>query len=139
MEPYEGFSVGIDFSMDALVHFDLKNGQPVLCPVERICRTFRENCADLVVANPPYYSLSSSRPSPDRIRMQARTGDSLTVHRFVFAAAWLLRQGGILVISTSPDREKETEQSITAAGFTRREIFRENGVSAIRAECFSRI
>lgn len=139
MTSLSGFSLGIDFSMNALVHFSHQAGQPVLCSVEQISRTFREGCADLVVANPPYFSTVKSRPSPDENRRTARTGDPLTVHRFIFSSAWLLRHGGTLVISSNSKSEKETELGLAAAGFRNCETHRENGVAAIRAEWFSRI
>lgn len=127
-----GFRVGIDFSLEALTCFDPVYGQPVLCPVERISNTFRRNCADLVVANPPYYQIGQSRRSPDSKRDQARAGDPLTLFRFIFAGAFLLRQGGEIIVST---REEDTGRVCTglrAAGFVSLSTIRGRGVSAVR-------
>jgi len=111
------FLIGIDISLELLEHFDKAIGQPVLCSVENINRTFRANCADLVLANPPYFDKSTSRKSPDLFRQQARTGDSLLLYRFIFAAAYLLRKGGNLLLSGRSSDKDKIEQGLRAADF----------------------
>ena len=127
-----GFRVGIDFSMEALSCFDPVYGQPVLCPVEQISRTFRRNCADLVVANPPYYQIGQNRRSPDLKRDQARAGDSLTLFRFIFAGAFLLKPGGMIIVSTREEDTGRVQTGLRAAGFVSLGIMRGRGVFAVR-------
>ncbi|MFA6619333.1 MAG: hypothetical protein WCT23_09730 [Candidatus Neomarinimicrobiota bacterium] len=127
------FSVGIDVSMKALSLFNRRFGQPVLCPVEQVARVFRKGCADLVLANPPYFQRGKGRASPEPLRNEARAGGTLTVYRFVFAGAHLLHRGGTMVASV---REENTESLFTgfrAAGFGSVEIVRGRGAVALRA------
>lgn len=115
----ESFLVGIDISLEALLLFDKSVGQPVLCSVEKVNRTFKPNCANLVLANPPYFVNGASRESPDSYRQQARAGDSLLLYRFIFAASYLLKQGGSFLISGRDYDVDKIEQGLRAADFSR--------------------
>ncbi len=118
--------------MEALACFDPAYGQPVLCHIKQISSIFRKDCADLVVANPPFYQIGRSRRSGDFERDQARAGDSLTLFRFIFAGAHLLKSGGTIIVSA---REEDTERVYTglrAAGFVSISTIRSRGVTAVR-------
>jgi tRNA1(Val) A37 N6-methylase TrmN6 len=95
----KGLVVGIDNSREALAGFHRGFGEAVLCPVENASRTFRKGCADLVLANPPYFVSDRGRPSPDRLRGQAREAAPMTIYRFIFAGAHLLRPGGTMAVT----------------------------------------
>jgi len=130
--PSGGFRVGIDSSREVLGHFDRACGQPVLCPVEHVSRAFRSGCADLVVANPPYFRIGCGRRSPDLHRDRARTGDSLLLYRFIFAGAYLLKPGGVMILTV---REEGVEGACTgfrAGGFPDPVVVRSRGVFAVR-------
>ncbi len=111
------FLIGIDISLELLKYFDKSIGQPVLCSVAMVNHTFKANCADLVLANPPYFDSTASRKSPDRFRQQARAGDSLLLYRFIFAAAYLLKKGGHLLVSGRSSDADKIEQGLRAADF----------------------
>lgn len=113
----KGLAVGIDKSPEALARFDRRFGEPVLCPVETAVRAFRRGCADLVLANPPYFVSGRGRPSPNRLRAQARQGTPMTVHRFIFAGAHLLRPRGTMVITCRRQSLEGLRQGLRAAGF----------------------
>lgn len=129
----KGLAVGIDSSPEALARFDRRFGEPVLCPVENAARTFRKGCADLVLANPPYFVSGRGRPSPNRLRAQARQGTPLTIHRFIFAGAHLLRPGGTMVITCRRQSLEELEQGLRAAGFLPGREVQGEGVLALVA------
>ena len=109
--------VGIDISFESLKQFDKSVGQPVLCSVKQIKYVFKENCAELVLANPPYFDNTVDRSSPDRYRQQTRAGDALLLYRFIFAAAYLLKLGGSFLISGRSSDSAKIEQGLRAAGF----------------------
>lgn len=62
------------------------------------------HCADLVLANPPYYPTGSRRPSPIRERAVARHELHGDLNDFVSAAAYVLDQRGWLQMFTPPIR-----------------------------------
>lgn len=128
-----GLAVGIDNSPEALARFDRRFGEPVLCPVETAVRAFRSGCADLVLANPPYFVSGRGRPSPNRLRGQAREAAPMTIHRFIFAGAHLLRPGGTMAITCRSRFRKELEQGMRAAGFLRAQEVSGDGVLALVA------
>lgn len=125
----ESLRIGIDNSMEALSLFDSRWGQPVLCPVEQVQRTFRKGCADLVLANPPYNVSGRGRPSPDPRREQARSADHLVLHRFIFAGAHLLRPGGLMIITERAERQHDIELGFMAAGFSKPDLLLREGVA----------
>jgi len=129
----EAFRVGIDFSPVALSMFPAEAGQPVLCSVQQIPSTFRPACADLVLANPPYNTYGEGRASPDVLRSEAREGDSLLLHRFIFAGAHLLKPSGFMVITGRRERKTEMEIGLRAAGFHQVELFDRGRVIALKA------
>ena len=88
-----------------------------MCSVAMVNHTFKANCADLVLANPPYFDSTASRKSPDRFREQARAGDALLLYRFIFAAAYLLKKGGTLLLSGRSSEKNKIEQGLRAAEF----------------------
>ncbi len=128
------FCIGVDHCMEALQAFDTTSGSPVLCAVSAVSRTFRRGCADLVVTNPPYYPCEGSRISPNPFRASARTGDYLTVYRFIFAGAHLLRKGGTLLLSGKPSEKESLKQGLRAAGFHNVTLYRRGGVMVLGAE-----
>lgn len=133
MSGWSGFVVGVDFSMGSLLRFDPRLGQRVLCRVEDVPATFRKHCADLVIANPPYHVTGRGRRSPVEERNSARFGGPLTVFRFIFAGAYLLKDGGVMVMT---GREKVRDELLTgfsAAGFSVPEAVRYGGAWGLRA------
>ena len=133
MESREGFRAGVDISREALAEFPPDAGSPVLCPVERISLAFREGCADLVTANPPYFHRGSGRTPPDEYRRLSRMGDPLLQARFVFAGAYLLRAGGTMLLSCREEQIRESETCLRAAGFSRMKRLSEAGAFALEA------
>ncbi len=65
---------------------------------------FDPHCADLVLANPPYFRTGSRRPSPIRERAEARHELHGDLTDFVAAAAYVLDQRGWLQMFTPPMR-----------------------------------
>ncbi len=127
------FSVGVDISTSALKLFDTQVGQPVLCSVSRISSLFREGCADLVLANPPYNDSENSRPSPDPLRREAREGGPLLLYRFIFAGAHLLKPGGCMIITGRLNKSDDIETGLLSAGFANIEKFGKGKVIAMKA------
>ncbi len=72
---------------------------------------------DLIVANPPYYRLDASRPSPDPKRDMARREVRMTLDRLVAGAAATLRPGGRLALTMTGARRAEYEASLHRHGF----------------------
>lgn len=128
-----GLRVGVDISMEALSLFDKRCGQPVLCRVEDIPGTFEGGIADLVVANPPYFIEGRGRRSPDPARNRARSGDPLSLFRFIFSGAHLLRGGGTMVVSTREEYAHKVSTGMQAAGFISPEVLAGRGVFAVKA------
>ena len=62
---------------------------------------------DLIVANPPYYRLDASRPSPDPKRDMARREVRMTLAGLINGAATLLPPGGRLALSMIVERREE--------------------------------
>ncbi len=129
----DAFKVGIDLSIQALRSFDRAAGQPVQCSVSMVSSIFKEGCADLVLANPPYYTVTDSRHSPDPLRREARQGDSLLLYRFIFAGAHLLCSGGCMIITGREERIPGMKCGLRAAGFSRIEEFKRGRVTAVKA------
>lgn len=71
---------------------------------------------DLVVSNPPYFSVNSGYSAPDESRAAARDERSCTLWDVCFAAGWALRWGGSLCIVHRPERLSEIFCSMTANG-----------------------
>ncbi|MCK5840963.1 MAG: hypothetical protein KAH31_02255 [Candidatus Sabulitectum sp.] len=129
----DAFRIGIDLSFQALRLFDRAAGQPVQCCVGMVSSVFLKGCADLVLANPPYNTLTDCRHSPDPLRREARQGDSLLLYRFIFAGAHLLRSGGCMIITGREEKIPGMKCGLRAAGFSRIEEFRRGRVIAIKA------
>jgi tRNA1Val (adenine37-N6)-methyltransferase len=70
--------------------------------VEDVPSLFREGCADAVMANPPYGTGGSERPSPDGDRLLSRSGHDTLLYAFLRAASHLLRPGGTLLTVNRP-------------------------------------
>ncbi len=128
------FAVGVDNSVSALRLFDTRFGQPLLCSVSMLSSVFREGCADLVLANPPYNNSDNSRHSPDPLRREAREGDPLLLYRFIFAGAYLLKEGGCMIITGRLDKSDDIETGLLAAGFSIIEKYNKGRVLAIKAQ-----
>lgn len=71
---------------------------------------------DLVVSNPPYFSVNSGYSAPDESRASARDERSCTLWDICSAAGWALRWGGSLCIVHRPERLSEIFCSMTANG-----------------------
>lgn len=67
-------------------------------------RLFRTGAFDLVVANPPYFTLGSGALSPDRDRAGARGEMNCTLEDVCAAAAYLCRTGGSFCMVYRPER-----------------------------------
>ena len=128
------FAVGVDNSVSALSFFDTQFGQPVLCSVSKISSLFREGCADLVLANPPYNDSEKSRPSPNSLRREAREGCPLLLYRFIFAGAHLLKPGGCMIITGRPNKAGDIKTGLLSAGFDNIEKFGKGRILAIKAQ-----
>ncbi len=89
---------------------------PVLAEVERVPSLFHSGIADLVTANPPYFTRGTGRPSPDPRREASRRGDPLLLYSFVFAAAHLLKPDGVFVLTFRKGMEGEALTAVTASG-----------------------
>jgi tRNA1(Val) A37 N6-methylase TrmN6 len=88
----------------------------VVARVETVSRLFPAAVADLVTANPPYLVSGRGRPSPDPLREARRRGGPLLLYCFVFAAAHLLKPGGLALFSLREGMEKETRTAFRASG-----------------------
>ncbi len=113
--------------------FDRTVGQPVLCPVNMVSSVFRKRCAELVLANPPYNIADQGRTSPDCGRREAREGNPLLLHRFIFAGAHLLKTGGCMIITGRREKIEDIECGLRAAGFYRVERIERCRVVAVKA------
>lgn len=71
---------------------------------------------DLVVSNPPYFSVNSGYSAPDESRAAARDERSCTLWDICSAAGRALRWGGSLCIVHRPERLSEIFCSMTANG-----------------------
>lgn len=91
-------------------------GLSVRARVETVSRLFPRAVADLVTANPPYLVKGRGRPSPDPDREARRRGGPLLLYRFVFAAAHLLKPGGLALFSFREGMEEEMRTVFRAAG-----------------------
>lgn len=107
--------VGVDTRHEALLH-SRAHALPVLARVQSIPFIFPPSIADLVTANPPYFASGSGRPSPDPDRESQRRGAPLLLYGFVFAAAHLLKPGGVFLISFRTGTENELLTAAKAAG-----------------------
>jgi tRNA1(Val) A37 N6-methylase TrmN6 len=74
----------------------------VCARVEDVPSLFLGGCADAVMANPPYGTAGSGRPSPDGDRQLSRSGRDTLLHAFLRAASHLLRPGGTLLTVNRP-------------------------------------
>lgn len=65
---------------------------------------YPSGCFDLVVCNPPYYSVGAGRLPASTARQAARAEVSCTLEDICRAAAWLLRWGGSFCLVHKPER-----------------------------------
>ncbi len=84
--------------------------------VETVPRLFPAALADLVTANPPYLVEGTGRPSPDPDREARRRGGPLLLYRFAFAAAHLLKPGGLALFSFRKGMEDRVRTAFRASG-----------------------
>ncbi|MCD8254559.1 MAG: methyltransferase [Oscillospiraceae bacterium] len=85
---------------------------------------FAAGSFDLVVANPPYFPLSSGMPSPDEQRAGARGERECMLSDVCQAAAYLCRWGGSFSLVHRPERLAEVFSAL-----------RENGLEPKRLRC----
>lgn len=112
--------IGVDTSHDSLCR-SMAHVLPVLAQVQCVPSIFPPSIADLVTANPPYFVRGSGRPSPDPSRDAQRRGGPLLLYGFVFAAAHLLKPGGVFLISFRAGARDELMTAVEAAGIRREE------------------
>lgn len=78
---------------------------------------FPDRPFDLVVANPPYYRLDASRPSPDPKRDMARREVRMTLAGLVAGAEATLSAGGGLALTMIAERRAEYRTLLDRHGF----------------------
>lgn len=90
---------------------DLKNLEVIAGDLREHRRLFQAHSADLVVANPPYFSPGARRPSANAERAAARHELFGGIEDFVAAAAYILKQRGWLQMIAPPLRLRDALQS----------------------------
>ena len=89
----------------------------VFCRDLREYRDFLEAGAyDLVISNPPYFSVGSGYTAPEEERATARDERMCSLSELCEAAAWLCRWGGVFTLVHRPERLSEVFCALTAAG-----------------------
>jgi len=89
----------------------------VFCRDLREYRQFLEAGAyDLVVSNPPYFSVGSGYTAPEEDRATARDERMCSLSELCEAAAWLCRWGGVFTLVHRPERLSEAFCALTAVG-----------------------
>lgn len=88
--------------------------------------------ADYAVANPPYFSETRGKGSPDPARRTARTEDGCTVDELAAAAKYLLRAGGRFALVHRADRMADVFAALRAHGLEpkRLRLFQHSAASA---------
>jgi len=71
---------------------------------------------DLVITNPPYRTVESSPPSPNRERALAFNEIALRLKEWVEVAARVVRPGGRVAAIMPADRSSEVRRALAAAG-----------------------
>lgn len=97
---------------------------PVLAGVDQVPALFPAAIADLVTANPPFFVNGSGRPSPDPARECERRGAPLLIYMFVFAAAHLLKPGGVFLLTFRWGEGRDVETAARASGIRQGRIVR---------------
>lgn len=92
-----------------------------VCVIESDIRGHRDflrpGAYDLVVANPPYYSLGSGALSYDRSRAAARSEVTCSLDNIMEAASYLTRWGGSFSLVHKPERLCDIFRSMNKHGF----------------------
>jgi len=107
--------IGIDTCPDSL-RLSRDAVLPVLAGVGQVPALFPMGIAGLVTANPPYFVSGSGRPCPDPARERARRGGPLLLYMFVFAAAHLLKPGGVFLLTFRWGAGRDVETAVRASG-----------------------
>ncbi len=76
----------------------------------------RSGTADVVAANPPYFSAASGPQSPDGLRAAARHEGGANLFSFAATAAVLLKNGGRFCLCQRPQRLAEVFFALQRAG-----------------------
>jgi len=115
--------IGLDTCPDSL-RLSRDAVLPVLAGVGQVPALFPGRIADLVTANPPYLVSGSGRPCPDPLREGARRGGPLLLYMFVFAAAHLLKPGGVFLLTFRWGAARDVETAVRASGIRLSRIVR---------------
>ncbi|MBD3277419.1 MAG: methyltransferase [Candidatus Aegiribacteria sp.] len=118
--------IGIDVRLEALklllvsvmLNQTPSDISPVCCDVRRVPLAFRRECAQAVIANPPYGKRGYGRESPDCHRKTARSGEDLLLHSFTRAASHLLVAEGSFMMVVPPRRFADALLSCRAFGLS---------------------
>ncbi|MDP8245820.1 MAG: methyltransferase [Candidatus Hinthialibacter antarcticus] len=78
----------------------------------------RRRSVDVIVCNPPFFSGTASRPSPDAARRIARRDDTLTAEQIVAFADWALKPTGSLYWVWPASMQKKTNAAAKRFCFT---------------------
>jgi tRNA1(Val) A37 N6-methylase TrmN6 len=70
---------------------------------------------DQVLMNPPFFDARRHNVSPDPLRRSAHIGDPDLLNRWIGAASWLLKDGGVLTIIWRADGTDEVLKSLPPA------------------------
>lgn len=133
-ESNPGFTwVGLDICVEMLLR-SRASVLPVAARIEDVRRIFPSGIADLVTANPPYFVRGTGRESSDPRREQSRRGGPLLLYSFVFAAAHLLREGGVFLMTLRRGMEREVFTVLAASGMEAGKLKRYGKLTLVRTE-----
>lgn len=100
-----------------MLHNHLEERSEIIQADLTLCRTYlRSGSFDLVVSNPPYFSLKSGIVSPDPRRAAARGETACTLEDLCSAAEYLCRWDGKVAFVHRPERLAELFDTMTRHG-----------------------
>ena len=96
---------------------DLSERSEIICgDIRRHRELFRTGAFDMVVSNPPYFSVNSGIQSPDDKRAGARGENLCTLEDICACASFLLHTGGSFNLVHKPERLSEIFCTMNAYG-----------------------